>query len=441
MGINLTDGQLFDIVGRLISCMVSTLIIFRIFDVRYERVYPSKILYILVKSGCCVINWSLYFVNSPVINVLFWLFIILTISKVLYTDHQLKKRNYYFMNIAFFFICSICESIGALIVQAGVKILDISQNDAIISFIYTVGGSTSLILMYYLVLQRLFAAEKRRKTSTVQYIIYAGITAYVLVNIGSILFLLQHELGSKDYLFLLLDAVLVIVINLYLFHLLDIFSENKDLKYKLALYERQAKGNYEYYQKQIESNKKALRVIHDVRKHICVLEELKESQISAQLRGYTDSFEEMIEPLLIKQYSDNAILNIIINDKKEYCDKNGLNFVIDIQPVEIDFMKPIDITTIFGNILDNAIEACEKSVEKKISLSIYPFNGMVYTQISNSYEGSIRWNTHGRPLSMKGEGHGIGLENVEKTLQYYNGNIEFAAFDELFTVEVIISKL
>lgn len=75
---------------------------------------------------------------------------------------------------------------------------------------------------------------------------------YILINIGGSLLLLQFELSPKDYVFLLLDALLVIAINLYVFYLLDIFAENKDLKYKLALYEKQAKSNYDYYAKQIE---------------------------------------------------------------------------------------------------------------------------------------------------------------------------------------------
>ena len=441
MNLDYINGDLFGIAGKLISCVVSTLVIFRIFDARYIRTYSSKILYIIIRIVCCSINLYIYFLNSPIVNVVFWLLVIIVISKVLYTDEKAKRGTYYFINIALFFICSICESLGGLLVQAGVKILGITQNEIIISFVYTVGGSASLILLYYLVLQRLFAREKAKKIATVQYIIYAIITVYVLVNVGSILFLLQHDLTEKDYWFLLLDGVFVIILNLYLFYLLDIFTDNKELRYKLALYERQAKGNYDYYIKQIESNKKALSVIHDIRKHIRVLENLKQTQISSQLQGYTDSFEEMIEPLLIKQYSDSAILNIIINDKVDYCQKRAIQFEVDIHSICIDFMKPIDVTTIFGNILDNAIEACEEAKERKISLKISPFNGLIYVHLSNTYEKEILWNNRGRPLSTKGEQHGIGLENVEKVLQDYNGNIQYAVSQGQFIVEMMFSKL
>ncbi len=344
------------------------------------------------------------------LNISFWLVMVLLVSKCLYYDENSNKVKYYLINIAFVFALSICEAVGSVLVYAGVKIIDIKQNEAIVSFVYTIGGSASAILLYYIILKRLFINKRTDKISVSQYTVYAVITAYVLINIGEILFLIKHELS------------------------------NKDLKYKLALYERQAQSNYEYYAKQIESNKTAMTVIHDIRKHIRVMEELKQLNTSAKMQSYTDSFEEMISPLLVRQYCNNPILNIIINDKIDYCEKNGIRFEADIQEVLIDYMKPIDITTVFGNILDNAIEASEKAEDKRITLQIHPFNEFIYIQLSNSFSGRIQWSAKGKPLTGKGEKHGIGLENVEKVLKDYNGSMQFSVSEQTFTVEIMISQ-
>lgn len=434
------SSQLFDITGRFISCIVTTLVFFRFFDARYIRLYNLKVMYFTIKVSCILLNFCVYLINKPIANVLYWIFIILLISRFLYLGEQTKKIIYYLINISFFFAYSVCESIGCVLVSSGIKILNIEQSEYIVSFIYTIGGSISAVLLYYLILQRLFIVEKNKKISAKQYFIYVIITIYVLVNIGSILFLLQHKLNNKDYIFLLLDAIFVVILNLYLFYLLDAFAENRNLKYRLEMYEQQAKINYDYYAKQMESNKKAMAVIHDIRKHIRVMNELKQSEASSQLEGYTEVFEEMIEPLMIKQYSDSAILNIIINDKIDYCQKNSILFEVDIQPVSLGFMEPIDVTTIFGNILDNAIEACEKAQEKKIILKICPYNEMIYVQLSNTYVGNVQWNHENRPKTQKGEGHGIGLENVDNTLHKYDGSMEFSAEDGWFTVEIMFSK-
>ncbi len=440
MSINLLDSQIFDLTGKLLSCMVSALLVFQYFDTKYMRTYRSGIFYIGVKTVCCLINLTIYLLNSPLFNISFWLVMVLLVSKCLYYDENSNKVKYYLINIAFVFALSTCEAVGSVLVYAGVKIIDIKQNEAIISYVYTAGGSASAIFLYHIVLKRLFINKKTDKISVSQYTVYAVITAYVLINIGEILFLVKRELSNKDYIFLIVDAVFVILVNLYLFYILDTFAENKDLKYKLALYERQAQSNYEYYAKQIESNKTAMTVIHDIRKHIRVMEELKQLNTSAKMQSYTDSFEEMISPLLVRQYCSNPILNIIINDKIDYCEKNGIRFEVDIQEVLIDYMKPIDITAIFGNILDNAIEASEKTEDKRITLQIHPFNEFIYIQLSNSFSGRIQWSAKGKPLTGKGEQHGIGLENVEKVLKDYNGSMQFSVSEQIFTVEIMISQ-
>lgn len=443
MNIDFIDDQILGIVGNLVSCVVSVLIIFQYFDNKYSRMYRTKILYFGLRVICCLANMGIYFLQHSFLNLAFWIFFVLLISRCFYFDENECKSGikYYLINIAFVFACSVSEAIGGVLVGAGVNLAHINHSEAILSFAGSIGGTASAILLYYLVLRRMFISEKTRKIPISQYTIYVVITAYVLVHIGAILFFANVSLSSGDYIFLMFDTIFIILINLYLFYTLDTFTENKELKYKLVLYERQSQSNYDYYARQIENNKTAMKVTHDLRKHIQVIEGLKQYGVSQELRNYMDTFEEMISPLLTRQYCSNAILNIIIIEKVEYCIKNGIHFEVDIQSADIDFVKPIDITTIFGNILDNAIEACEKTEEKKMRLKIYPFNEFRYIQLTNSFNEKINWDKKGRPQSNKGEYHGIGLENVETALKNYNGNIQFAVEENKFIVEIMINQL
>lgn len=433
--------QVFDIVGRLISCMVTVFIVFQYFDAKYVRVYQSKAVYAGWKVLCCTMNLLVYLFNNPVLNISFWILVVTISGKILYYDEVMSKTKYYFTHIVFMLANSICEAIGGVLVGAGVNFVHISQNEAIMSFVYNVGGTASTILLYYLVLQRIFISHETSHITARQYTIYAIVTTYMLVNVGEILFLLQHGSSDRDYLFLMFEAVFMIFVNLYLFYLLDTFAENKDLKYKLALYEQQAKSNYEYYAKQVENHKKALAVIHDVRKHMRIIEEYGRLGADKEQEAYADSFDDMIAPLLMKQYCSNVILNMILNDKQEECEKQHILFQIKIADADIEFMEPIDVTTVFGNILDNAIEACMKAEYKQIEFQMYPFNGLVYVKISNTYTDKIVWSADRKPLSTKGQQHGIGLSNVEKVLQKYNGDIEFTTQDNHFVLEIMFNKI
>lgn len=436
---NLVDSQLLDIFGKLISCAVSSIIAFQYFDKRYFRIYHSKVLYIGLRAVCCIINLIVYLLNNPALNLSYWLIMATLMGKFFYYDEFLGKKKYYLTNIAFIFTYSICESVGAILVNAGGSIIKTDQKEVIFSFIYSISGSASAIILYYLLLQKLFLGEKIKKISVRQYTIYAAIAVCTLLNIGEILFLAKYELDYKACIFLILDGVFIIFINLYLLNVLDALTENKDLKYKLDLYERQAKSNYEYYMRQMESRKTVLSVLHDIEKHIHVLHELKQTGEEEEIEKYKDMFEDMIAPLMSGQYCNNAILNVIINDKMDYCRKNRIQFEVDIQEVQVDFMKPLDITTIFGNILDNAVFACERSEEKQIKLKISPFNGFIFVQLTNTFAGEIIWDANGLPVSQKGDRHGIGLENVKKVVKEYCGEVQIQTEKDVFTIEIMFS--
>lgn len=433
------DGQLLDLIGRLVSCIISVFIIFQYFDTKYLRTFHREGLYLGMRVVCCLANFAVYYMNIPLLNLGFWIIMILLTSKLLYFDERERKAKYYIINIAFLLAYSVCEAIGGVFVQAGARIFQINSNETILSFVYTIGGSTTAILLYYLILSRLFISDKSRRASASQYTLYAVITCYTLINFGEILFWIKGDLGSKDYIFLIADTVFTMMMNLYLLYMLDMSIENRELKYKLVLYERQAQSNYDYYARQIESDKITMRVAHDLRKHIQVIKELKRYGDFSELQEYMESFEDVISPLIVERYCGNVILNAIISNKMDYCKRNGIHFQVDIQEVCIDFMKQVDITTLFGNLLDNALEACEKTEEKELNLRICPFNKFIYIQLSNSFSGKIKWDVKGRPVSSKGEYHGIGLENVEKVLKDYNGNIQYTVEKHIFTVEIMMS--
>lgn len=420
--------------------MASSIMVFQYFDKRYFRMYHSKIIYLGLRAVCCILNLVIYLLDSPALNLSFWLMMVTLTGRLFYYDGNISKKKYYLINIAFIFAYSVCESVGIVLVKTWGSIMEINREGAMISFINTVSGSVTAILLYYLILQRIFLGDKIKRILVRQYSIYAVITVCTLLNIGQILFMTKYELGFKECIFLVLDGAFIIFLNLYLLNVLDTLVENRDLKYKLDLYERQAKSNYEYYMRQMESRKTILSVLHDIEKHIHVLHELKQTKEQEEIEKYKDMFEDMIAPLMSGQYCNNAILNVIINDKMDYCRKNGIQFEIDIQEVQMEFMEQVDITTVFGNILDNAVAACEKSEKKQMKLKICPFNGFVFAQLSNTFAGEIIWDGKGLPVSQKGDRHGIGLENVEKVVKKYCGEVQLQAEKSVFTIEVMFSN-
>lgn len=77
------------------------------------------------------------------------------------------------------------------------------------------------------------------------------------------------------------------------------------------------------------------------------------SQMAQELRSQIADFEDYV-------HTGNEFLDIIIKDKAERAREKEIDFSAFIDLGDVDFIEPLDISTIFGNGIDNAMEACEK---------------------------------------------------------------------------------
>lgn len=112
---------------------------------------------------------------------------------------------------------------------------------------------------------------------------------------------------------------------------------------------------------------------------------------------------------------------------------------IRIDNVSLDFVDPIDVTTIFGNLLDNAIEAAEKTEgEKYIYIKVGSRYQMIVIKIENSC-GIVKWKNN-MPISEKGENRGIGLLNVKSSIEKYDGNLKLKQENQKFIAEIFLNS-
>lgn len=114
-------------------------------------------------------------------------------------------------------------------------------------------------------------------------------------------------------------------------------------------------------------------------------------------------------------------MNILLTDKEMLMKDKGISLDIKIDNVSLDFIEPIDVTTIFGNLLDNAIEAAEKvEGDRYIYIKIGSRHQMIVIRIENSCN-IVRWKND-MPIPQKGKNGGIGLLNVKSSItrQYTN---------------------
>ena len=101
---------------------------------------------------------------------------------------------------------------------------------------------------------------------------------------------------------------------------------------------------------------------------------------------YVKQVIESIDKTSFRFQTNSKIITTLVNSKMEQTEKSKILFRAEVQDLEFDFISDLDWVIILGNILDNAIEACQqvKERERKIELFIHQYKKMLVIRLENS---------------------------------------------------------
>lgn len=195
--------------------------------------------------------------------------------------------------------------------------------------------------------------------------------------------------------------------------------------------------------KQYESSKSNIEIInkkcHDLKYQILAIEN-KNIETTERVR----LLEEAKNALMIYDCAvntDNETLNTILNEKSLFCAEQGIRLSCTIKTAQLDKINVVDLFTMLGNMLDNAIEAVSmlNDEKKTISFSIDVQGGLLCIETQNYYSGDIEMEDD-LPKTKKhdSEFHGIGLKSIREIAQKYGGFIQFETENSIFVLRVVI---
>ncbi len=138
--------------------------------------------------------------------------------------------------------------------------------------------------------------------------------------------------------------------------------------------------------------------------------------------------------------TENAALDVILTEKSLICSQNGIRFTCIVDGKKLSFIKDEDIYALFGNIVDNAIEAVIGLDEQKrtISLQVKQVGTMLVVRESNYYEHKLSFE-NGLPKTHKEdvENHGYGMRSIKHICEQYDGNLTIEAKNGMFTLNIV----
>lgn len=200
-----------------------------------------------------------------------------------------------------------------------------------------------------------------------------------------------------------------------------------DLKYQKILYEEMQQAYDEI---------KKLK--HDLKNRLLHYEYLIDtneiSEIKSQLLDISNSLDMADNHI----FSSNPILNSVLRNKHANAEKKNIKVNFDISvPAKLNLDNG-DMGVIYGNLFDNAIEACEKmDIEKRfINITSRVLNGNLFIKLQNSK--CQKSNPELKTTKCDRENHGIGIKSVSRLVEKYNGKIMFEDKIDYFEVYAVL---
>lgn len=229
---------------------------------------------------------------------------------------------------------------------------------------------------------------------------------------------------------------LFILCGIYIFYILRIENEgkNKMLKIRNDLLE----SNYQSLQKAYDENR---MMYHDFKNHMLAVNQLLQEWRNEEALEYIQTYIDMSIAINHRVDSGCKIVDIIVNYKiTEAADKN-IDFTYEINYIGAICISDIDMCALLANLLDNAIEACEKLQGEKrwIYLKIKKQNEMLFIWIDNSMKkGKIEKNKFFETSKENKELHGLGMKSIDNVIQKYDGHKEYEIQKDKFQVYISI---
>lgn len=292
-------------------------------------------------------------------------------------------------------------------------------------------GFPFLALEYVLIARymgKVFRKKENIEISNIQMALFLMLPFSLLVVLAAVYLAGDVILMLYGYEMLVVITAVIAVFLIFVIYMFDAMAEQQRKTLDLKLYQQQGKLMMHQYRELEEKYQESRKVIHDIKNHLQMLNELYHAGHSKEAEQYSQDINGILRSLERVTYTENKMLNLILNEKLNRQELRKVKLKIEIQEADFSFMRDIDLTTLFTNLLDNAKEAiAQVEGEKILLLKIDTVNCFLVIRMENSY------------IKKEKEGHsGLGLKNVRKVVEAYGGVCSIQQKEVVFCVSITI---
>ncbi len=305
------------------------------------------------------------------------------------------------------------------------------------SYMILIICSKSILFFSIKILASIFSKTKFRKNSS----ILIALLVSIFINSGVFVLLGTNLQLSNAFKLMLSVSGFIMLISIIV---ICIYQQQASIKEQeleeLKIINQERESDNRYYELLEYQNNNLMLYAHDTKKHLSAIKNLTDNdEINAYLEKLTIGINEYSK----LASSGNHHLDVIINKYITECEIKKINFTYDVRLSNLKSIEMYDLVTILGNVLDNAVEAAEKSVLKNVELTTDYRNAYDVIVVKNSCD--TKPDSKGDVLKTTKDNkrfHGLGIKSVITALKNYEGdyNWEYDEENKEFITTVMILR-
>lgn len=284
-----------------------------------------------------------------------------------------------------------------------------------------------MLILYPLLLMGIFTIVeiKQKKTSLIYYLLFYGI------NIISMIVINTNRVELQLFICVILTLVFLLALQngFYIRKSYDDkFGEYQDKLLKMQMEEVNS----------IYLTMRGWR--HDYHNHMQKIKAHMALDQYEEVGKYLNQLEDQLDKVEVKYKTGNVSIDAILNSKLSVAEKFGIEINCKAEvPKEIN-IEDVDICVIIGNLIDNAMEACDKLQENErrfLRVYICVLKKQLYISVSNATNEVVR-KLDKEYITNKRGNHGHGLKRIDDIVEKYQGFINRKNEPGVFATEIML---
>lgn len=314
--------------------------------------------------------------------------------------------------------------------------------------LFTVAVYASIYsLVYFLIIKKLHKKRVTPDPTVKNFITFfvillaLSVVSDLISGVYEVVIPRLGEIGESENLILMLQyfcigvqIIVCLVVFLIQYNASSINAAQREKELALHLFNERSR-QYDLQKSTIDVVK---RQAHDLKHQLRALElapHEERRKAIGEIREAVDMYDRIIS-------TDNEVLSTILSERSLQCSQRNIRLSCNINYSDVSFVNTIDLYTMLGNALDNAIECVSKfeTEEKKtISFTVEKRGNLLCFILENYHHGDLV-TEDGIPVTTKRdrEIHGIGIRSIRRTALRYDGDILVDIGADIFTLQIIL---